>query len=269
MIKNNYHTHTRRCGHAIGLDEHYVQAAISAGMKKLGFSDHAPYDVSEPGIRMDYEDLEDYISSVNDLKERYKDEIEIYLGLETECYIAKWDLLKEYRERMDYMILGQHSLVFGKEDVYTLTNPAELREYVKRVEYAFSHSLCDCLAHPDLPMFSYPRIDRSVRKMAEDIADLSLKYDIPLEINCGSGAKIGIRSYEDGCRLPYPVRDIFEVFAEKKCRIMIGIDAHDPRDFLTDTYLNTALDALKGLDLKIEEDPDIIGEAKKRKEKYF
>ena len=41
MIKANYHTHTARCGHAIGTDEEYVQAAIQAGLKTLGFSDHA------------------------------------------------------------------------------------------------------------------------------------------------------------------------------------------------------------------------------------
>ena len=34
------HTHTKRCGHAFGADEEYVQAAIDAGIKVLGFSDH-------------------------------------------------------------------------------------------------------------------------------------------------------------------------------------------------------------------------------------
>ena len=43
MNKNNYHTHTTRCMHAIGQDEEYVQAAIKAGIKKLGFSDHTPW----------------------------------------------------------------------------------------------------------------------------------------------------------------------------------------------------------------------------------
>ena len=30
MIKRNYHTHTKRCGHAIGEDEEYVVNAIEA-----------------------------------------------------------------------------------------------------------------------------------------------------------------------------------------------------------------------------------------------
>ena len=40
MIQTNWHTHTSRCGHAVGTDEEYVQAAIQGGLKTLGFSDH-------------------------------------------------------------------------------------------------------------------------------------------------------------------------------------------------------------------------------------
>ena len=43
MNKNNYHTHTTRCFHAIGKDEEYVKAAIQANIKELGFSDHTPW----------------------------------------------------------------------------------------------------------------------------------------------------------------------------------------------------------------------------------
>ena len=39
----NYHTHTPRCNHAVGSEEEYVQQALKAGIKILGFSDHTPY----------------------------------------------------------------------------------------------------------------------------------------------------------------------------------------------------------------------------------
>ena len=42
MIKNNYHTHTRYCGHAKGEVEDYVKQAVKLNMQELGFSDHAP-----------------------------------------------------------------------------------------------------------------------------------------------------------------------------------------------------------------------------------
>ena len=33
----NYHTHTKRCQHAVGEDREYVEAAIAAGIQVLGF----------------------------------------------------------------------------------------------------------------------------------------------------------------------------------------------------------------------------------------
>ena len=33
----NYHTHTPRCNHAVGSEEEYVQQALKAGIKILGF----------------------------------------------------------------------------------------------------------------------------------------------------------------------------------------------------------------------------------------
>ena len=36
----NYHTHTWRCHHADGTEREYVENAIAAGIKILGFSDH-------------------------------------------------------------------------------------------------------------------------------------------------------------------------------------------------------------------------------------
>ena len=43
MIKANFHTHTERCRHAGCSDQRYVDLAIEAGIKTLGFSDHTPY----------------------------------------------------------------------------------------------------------------------------------------------------------------------------------------------------------------------------------
>ena len=70
MIKNNWHTHTYRCGHARGTDEEYVLSAIKAGIKKLGFSDHAPYpECHAKGMRMNYEEYDGYVASIKSLKD--------------------------------------------------------------------------------------------------------------------------------------------------------------------------------------------------------
>ena len=68
MIKRNYHTHTKRCCHAIGDDEEYVVNAIEAGLTDLGFSDHCPYIKKDPTVRMKIEQKEEYYNSILSLK---------------------------------------------------------------------------------------------------------------------------------------------------------------------------------------------------------
>ena len=88
----NYHTHTRRCQHAIDSEEDYILSAIQSGYTELGFSDHTPwiYDSSfHPTMRMEAYEIDDYVSTLLKLKEKYKNPISIYLGLEC-AYFEKY-----------------------------------------------------------------------------------------------------------------------------------------------------------------------------------
>ena len=86
----NYHTHTTRCRHAFGKDRDYVTKAIKAGITELGFSDHAPmiFPIKDyySTYRMFPEDVEDYINSINLLREEYEDKIKIHIGFELEYF---------------------------------------------------------------------------------------------------------------------------------------------------------------------------------------
>ena len=55
----------------------------------------------------------------------------------------------------------------------------------------------------------------------------------------------------------------------KKCPIIIGLDIHNPQHFLTEENLNRALSVVAGLDLNFVQDIDLVGEAKKRKLKFY
>ncbi len=252
MLEANYHTHTKRCGHARGEDEEYVLAAIEAGVKVLGFSDHTPYPQDNPHMRMRLAQFPEYIASVQALREKYRDRITIWCGMEVEYFPDEWDALTFIRQNTDYCILGQHSHTLSGTINHRISTAEELEQYVDDIEQACDHHLCDYIAHPDYCLWSWPRIDDDVRKAAERIADISLKYDMPLELNCGSGVIRDIRAYEDGCRFGYPTRVFFEEFARRQCRIVIGLDAHDPDVFRTDLYLNRALSVCYGLDLNFD-----------------
>ena len=76
----NYHTHTKRCKHAVGEDEAYVRAAVERGLSILGFSDHAPYIYPDGYVsyyKMEPYELSEYFESVSALREKYKSKIEI------------------------------------------------------------------------------------------------------------------------------------------------------------------------------------------------
>ena len=106
----NYHTHTWRCRHADGTEREYVENAIAAGLKILGFSDHTP-QVYPNGfvcpVKMLPEELEGYVDTILDLKREYKADIDILLGLEAEYLYTLWEPLLRLLEPypIEYMIL--------------------------------------------------------------------------------------------------------------------------------------------------------------------
>ena len=269
MLKTNWHTHTSRCGHAVGTDEEYVLKAIQGGLTTLGFSDHAPYLKPDPTERMNYEQLDDYISSVRSLQEKYKDQIRIFLGMEVEYYPDQWNELSHYRKTLDYCILGQHNISFEGVSSYSVYGRKYLMQYVDCLAEACRHGLCDYIAHPDVILYSYPVMDGSVKEAAERIAEISLQYNMPLELNTGSGVYNGLRQYQDGKRYAYPTRPFFEVFAQKNCPVIIGLDIHDPDLFLTDTYLERALSVVEGLSINWLTDFDLAEAAKQRKKTFY
>ncbi|HCY05809.1 MAG TPA: histidinol phosphate phosphatase [Erysipelotrichaceae bacterium] len=264
----NYHTHTKRCGHAIGEDEEYVINAIKAGFKVLGFSDHAPYKKPKPTERMGYEQYQEYIDSIKYLQNKYKDQIEILIGLEVEYYPSQMEDLLRYRKEMDFCILGQHQQEIDGKDNYSLNKPSQLIEYATSLEKACDMGLVDIVAHPDLFMFNYPRWDKHCEEATNIIVDACIRNDIPFEINCG-GIKYGKFRYEDGSRFTYPHRKAFEIVSKKNCPVVIGHDVHDPKHFIEDYWLDSTLSVVEGLNLNILDSYDIVSAANKRKEKLF
>ena len=109
----NYHTHTWRCNHAYGVEKQYIENAIEAGLRILGFSDHTPYCFPNGYVGPDKmlpSQLEDYVDTVLRLRDEYRDDIEIRLGLEAEYYPEIWEGLLELIEPypIEYLLLGQH-----------------------------------------------------------------------------------------------------------------------------------------------------------------
>ena len=64
---SNFHTHTVRCKHAIGTERDYTETAVSKGLNILGFSDHGPFPDKDYGLRMQFEELPDYLEAIRSI----------------------------------------------------------------------------------------------------------------------------------------------------------------------------------------------------------
>lgn len=263
MQSFNYHTHTYRCGHASGYEEEYVKAAIKAGYKVLGFSDHAPYiNHFSPRERMHEDTFLDYVNTVNELKDKYKDQIMIYIGLEIEYYKEQIDELKYYRELLDYCIIGQHSdkVVIG-HDYFLNCDDHWVLVYAKQIVDACNAGLVDIIAHPDLFMLSRESWSDACSEATNMICECSLKYSIPLELNMG-GLRYGKKEYQDGSRYVYPYRKFWEFAEQYQVPVVYGLDAHTPDAYLKKEYYDEVNEIVQGLDLKFVD--DVLFKGKKR-----
>ena len=242
----NFHTHTSRCNHASGTDREYVEAAIRAGVKVLGFSDHSPYWFPNGYYsthRMKPNEIEEYVNSVLSLKKEYQNDIRIYLGFEAEYYPLYFDKMLEMIKPYpyEYLILGQHYLNNELDHVVsrTLSGKGLLKAYVSQVLEGLKTGDFLYLAHPDLASFQFPEeeIEREYTRLCEGAKDMK----IPLEINL-----LGIREKKH-----YPNARFFEIAAKMGNEIILGIDAHEPKVLCDKNAERIALEMVKALNLKL------------------
>ena len=259
MLIYNYHTHTSRCGHASGRDEEYVEAAIKAGYKTLGFSDHAPYrDYRHDSAHMSWDFLEDYIQSVRHLKEKYRDQIDIKLGLESEYYSFCLRDHRELRGMLDYMLLGQHfAHPSGVGTGYFKKNSEEeIRLYAKQVCEGVRSGLFTYLNHPDVIMNSQPLFTPACEEAAHRIGQACQEMGLPVEINV-RGVMKGKKHYPEGDYYWYPHLPFWRILAQYDVKAVVGIDAHHPSDLLMFDQVDEGLKELKDLNLDIITEPFI------------
>lgn len=105
------HIHTWRCGHASDeLEEAYLQKAVELHAEEICFSDHAPFPGNPFRNRMQHDQLEEYVSTLQALREKYEGIIDVKIGLEIE-YLPSF---RWYYEELlasghfDFLMMGQH-----------------------------------------------------------------------------------------------------------------------------------------------------------------
>ena len=255
MMDYNYHTHTKRCGHATGDDEEYIARAIEGGVRRMGFSDHAPFafpDGFESHYRVQMSEAPDYFSSLRALRERYAEKIDILIGFEMEYYPSFFDKMLENVKNLgaEYLILGQHYVSDERPSSIPSTKGTSdtelLKSYVDCVLDGMRSGVFSYVAHPDIIKFFG---DEAIyREEMVKICDEALRLDIPLEINF-----LGIRA---GRKYPNPI--FWEIAGERGAPVTFGFDAHAPGDAFDGKSLKIAEEMVRDYRLNYIGEPKII-----------
>ncbi|MNI32070.1 Histidinol-phosphatase [compost metagenome] len=245
----DYHTHHVRCGHASGELEAYVKRGIEIGLAQLGLSDHMPLLHVDPatylpGMAMPMEELPRYVEECLHLKDKYKEQIDIRVGLEGD-YIEGYEseiqhIIQAYP--WDYVIGSVHFLGewdisdFRQLDGWKERDAFEVyQQYYDTVQKAARTGFYDYIGHIDV-------IKRFGFKPEQDTWELERAT---LDTVKASGLAIELNA--SGLRMPceemFPSRRILEYCFQQGIPLTVGSDAHQPERL--SQYLDQAVILLK------------------------
>ena len=234
-----FHIHTYRCKHASEEDDElYIRKAIELGVKRIIFTDHAPFPGNPFGNRMDYEQLPEYISTFNRLKEKYKKRIVVQIGLEIEYLPSYRDYYYDLAEmkELQWLILGQHMYEY-EPGVYSFNDTEEVKN---QTEYI---GLCDAMiegmktglfrvvAHPDRAFRRRKIWDDSMAEISRRLIDTAIETGTVLEKNVSSLR----RNHQYWPEFWELLDEILSEDKTKKVFWIKGLDAHSVEEMEYDT----------------------------------
>ena len=233
MMTQDFHTHTTFCDGKAD-PETMVKAAIEQGLTHLGLLIHS-YTFFDESYCASKDAPEKFQKAIAELKEKYRDQITLYCGVEQDYYSA------ESTEGFDYVIGSVHYLNQGDEypsvddcretQVATINRLfggdyyAGAEEYFRTVADVVEKTKPNIIGHFDLiskynsegDLFdeNHPRY---VAAWQEAI-DRLLPYDIPFEINLGGMMRAGKHE-------PYPSLAMQRYLAERGAKVVLSSDSH-------------------------------------------
>lgn len=248
--KQNLHTHTAYCD-GKNTPEEMILKAIDKGFDSIGFSGHS-YMYFSPAISMSEEGTKEYKKEINQLKDKYKGEIDVFCGLEFEMQ-SQVDL-----SGYDYLIGTVHYMpLCGKivgidrsadtvksviDTYFGGDGMAYAKEYYRLLSTLPEYGNFDILGHFDLICKHsdthkfFDEESKEYKNAAVEAAKI-LAGKIPFfEVNTGSIA----RGYR---KTPYPAPFIIKELKRLGFGAVISSDCHD-KEFL-DCGFSEAAELLK------------------------
>jgi HisJ family histidinol phosphate phosphatase len=188
--------------------------------------------------QMAYEEfLEIYLPDCKKTKEKYKNLINFYIGIEIEYLHPFHDYYVKLREKLDYMNLAVHfyyhnGKITNSFDDVTYEN---VYSYALNAKIAMETGLFNILVHPDVYMYRYRSVDGKAtfdsecERTARLIIENAIKNNVYLEINVGGIFKVTSNNETVG-KFAYPREEFWKIVSEyPEAKVVIGVDAHKPK----------------------------------------
>ncbi|WP_226667011.1 histidinol-phosphatase HisJ [Metabacillus litoralis] len=254
MLKKDGHVHTPYCPHGTtDLLEDYIKMAIIEGFQSLSFTEHAPLPLGfkDPtplqDSAMKMGELEDYIQKIQKFKNKYKNKIEINLGLEVD-YIKEYSgetkkFLNEYGKYLDDSILSVHFLYLKNSyfcldyDEHTFGEMVKLTGSLQKLHQLYYDEVLHSIKS-DLGKYKPKRIGHltlvnkfqklyhitfSTEEMISKILFAIKEQGMEIDYNVA-----GLR--KEFCGETYPSSSVVELAIKQKIPLIYGSDAHSARD---------------------------------------
>lgn len=237
-----FHVHTWRCKHASDeTDEQYIKTALSLGASKITFTDHTPFPGDNFKNRMDLSQLSEYIESLKVLRIKYKDQIDVQIGLEVEFLPSMLEFYQQLKNEyaLDLLIIGQHfyehtdgRYSFDDEKEFNTAN--EFSGCGNAIIQGIKTGLFSVVVHPDRIFRRCKEWTPEMTEVAENIISTAAENNIILERNLSSYEK-----YVTKTRTAYWKNEFwqlvenFNLSSEVPVEVIYGVDAHSSEEMIS------------------------------------
>jgi histidinol-phosphatase (PHP family) len=248
------HVHTNLCNHARGEMEEYVLSAVKKGLRKLIFLEHLEVGINYfESTWLTEDDFDFYHKEGKRLQQKYKDRIEIGLGVEVgynprylEAIQQKLARHKWERIGISYHFLetdsGHLNMVSSKQiniDRLDQFGADEvISSYYKQLREAVENLPGQVLCHIDAVLRHHPQVifTPDHNRLIDKLLDAVASKKMALEVNTS-----GYKTKEQ----PYPSLAILKKAVARNISLVAGSDAHRPED--VGRYFNRLPDLMKKL----------------------
>lgn len=244
----DWHSHNKRCNHATGELEDYIESAINKGLGIIGLSDHFPTHYSEcdgslrlKQFAMDMNEVQSYIDEAVRLKIKYKDLIDVKIGFEVgylqgkeEKYFNRVECLNG---DLDYIIGSVHNFkLYNKywgvksNDMNSLIEKYGARLLYSKYFQAVKSMLLskrfdfDIIGHLDYVKNGKEsgKLNDFIFRQIKELVPLIKEKEVAVEINTQGMRNCYNKLYH--CKLILKMLHNFDI------PLVLSSDAHNPAD---------------------------------------